>query len=329
MGLSSHQHKRIISSNSFNFIEIMKLSLDALLVLDAIARNGSFARAAGELHRVPSALTYTVQQLEADLGVMLFDRSGRKAILTPAGHELLNEGRVLLRAAGDLECRIQQVAKGWETELRIAVDTIIDPQSLFPLVERFTTEDAGTRIRLSTEVFGGAWDALQSSRADLIIGASVEAPAGGGYATLPMGRWQWVFAAAPTHPILDESGPLTETVIARYRAVSVADTSRSAPPRTIGLLSGQDVLTVSSMTDKLAAQIRGLGVGFLPKHLAAPALQHGELVALTVMLPRPDSHIGAAWRFNRTGRALRWFVTQLEDPTTAASIMGTTPVGTP
>ena len=323
MGLPGRQDKRIISINSFNFIELMKLSLDALLVLDAIARNGAFARAAEELHRVPSALTYTVQQLEADLGVVLFDRSGRKAILTPAGHELLNEGRVLLRAAGDLECRIQQVAKGWETELRVAVDTIIDPQMLFPLIERFAAEDAGTRIRLSTEVFGGAWDALQSARADLIIGASVEAPPGGGYATLPMGRWQWVFAAAPSHPILKESGPLTETVIARYRAVSVADTSRSTPPRTVGLLSGQDVLTVASMTDKLAAQIRGLGVGFLPKHLAAAALKRGQLIPLTVLLPRPDSQIGAAWRSNRTGRALRWFVSQLEDAKIAASIMGT------
>jgi len=323
MGLSSSERKRIISSESFKFTELMKLSLDGLLVLDAIARNGAFARAAAELHRVPSALTYTVQQLEADLGVDLFDRSGRKATLTAAGHELLNEGRVLLRAAADLECRIQQVAKGWETELRIAVDTIIDPQSLFPLIERFTAEDAGTRIRLSTEVFGGGWDALQSARADLIVGASIEAPSGGGFATLPLGGVQWVFAAAPTHPITREPGKLTETVIARYRAVSVADTSRNTPPRTIGLVSGQDVLTVASMTDKLAAQIRGLGVGFLPKHLAAPALKRGQLVALTALSPRPDSHIGAAWRSNRTGRALRWFVSQLEDPVIAASVMGT------
>ena len=57
----------------------MKLSLDGLLVLDAIARKGSFAAAAEELHRVPSAITYTVQKLEQDLGVTLFDRSGHRA----------------------------------------------------------------------------------------------------------------------------------------------------------------------------------------------------------------------------------------------------------
>jgi DNA-binding transcriptional LysR family regulator len=91
----------------------MRLSLDALLVLDAIERKGSFAAAADELHRVPSAITYTVQKLEEDLDVQLFDRRGHRAKLTPAGRELLSEGRHLLRAAGDIESRVKRVATGW------------------------------------------------------------------------------------------------------------------------------------------------------------------------------------------------------------------------
>lgn len=298
----------------------MRLTLDALNALDAIARNGSFARAAAELNRVPSALTYTMQQLESDLGVSLFSREGRRATLTPAGHELLNEGRVLLRAAADIECRIQQVAKGWETELRIAVDTIIAATALYPLVAQFTDEQSGTRIRISTEVLGGTWDALASGRADLIIGAGLDAPSGGGFATLPLGQWQWVFAAAPGHPIHAETGALAESTLTRYRAISVADSSRHAPPRTIGLISGQDVLTVATMRDKLAAQIAGLGVGFLPRHLAAHALARGELVELKVAMPRPDSPFCAAWRASRTGRALRWFAQELQRPEVIARL---------
>src|SRR5205809_5280043 len=103
----------------------MKLSLESLQVLDAIDRKGSFAGAADDLHRVPSAITYSVRQLEESLGVGLFDRTGHRAVLTEAGRELLSEGRRLLQAAADLECRVQQVAKGWESELRIAIDTII------------------------------------------------------------------------------------------------------------------------------------------------------------------------------------------------------------
>ena len=65
----------------------MSLTLESIEVLDAIARRGSFAQAALELGRVPSALTYTVRRLEEDLDVLLFDRRGHRAKLTPAGSE--------------------------------------------------------------------------------------------------------------------------------------------------------------------------------------------------------------------------------------------------
>src|SRR6478735_4278468 len=100
----------------------MALSLDALAVLDAIDRRGSFAAAAVELDRVPSAITYTVRRLEDALDVLLFDRRGHRARLTPAGRELLESGRRLLASAAAIETRVQRVATGWEAELRIAVD---------------------------------------------------------------------------------------------------------------------------------------------------------------------------------------------------------------
>ncbi len=65
------------------------ITLDALEVLDAIDRKGSFAAAANELFRVPSAISYTVQKLEQDLDVVLFRKEGRKAVLTEAGKVLL------------------------------------------------------------------------------------------------------------------------------------------------------------------------------------------------------------------------------------------------
>jgi DNA-binding transcriptional LysR family regulator len=300
----------------------MRLSLDGLQVLDAIDRKGSFAAAAAELHRVPSAITYTVRQLEQDLDVLLFDRRGHRAKLTAAGFELLNEGRQLLRAAADLECRIQQVARGWETELRIAVDTIIGPEKLLLLVEAFYRVASGTRIRIMTEVLGGSWDALASARADLVIGASGDAPSGGGFATMPMGRVQFVFVAAPSHAINHEPLPLAESTITRFRAVSVADSARNLMPRTIGLLSGQDVLTLPSMSAKVAAHIAGLGVGFLPLALAEREARAGRLNILPVDIAKPAGDALIAWRPNRTGKALRWFLAQLEAPAMIDMLMG-------
>ncbi|HUL55837.1 MAG TPA: LysR family transcriptional regulator, partial [Usitatibacter sp.] len=69
----------------------MRISLESLQVIDAIDRKGSFAAAAEDLHRVPSAVTYSVRQLEEALGIELFDRSGHRAVLTDAGRELLAE----------------------------------------------------------------------------------------------------------------------------------------------------------------------------------------------------------------------------------------------
>ncbi len=138
----------------------MRLTLDALTVLDAIDRKGSFAAAAEELHRVPSAMTYAVQKLEEDLDVLLFDRSGHRAQLTEAGKQLLSEGRHLLHAAAELEARVKRVATGYEVELRIAVDDVIPMERLYPLFGEFYVQDCGTRLRILMEVYGGAWDAL-------------------------------------------------------------------------------------------------------------------------------------------------------------------------
>jgi DNA-binding transcriptional LysR family regulator len=309
----------------------MRISLDALQVLDAIERKGSFAGAAEELHRVPSAITYTVQQLEQDLDVLLFDRSKHRASLTAAGHELLSEGRHLLRAAADLECRIQQVATGWETELRIAITTLFGAEALLPLVDAFYREHAaadapdraGTRIRILEEVLGGNWDALVSGRADLVVGSSSEMPTGGGYASLPLMQMPFAFVAAPTHPICNEKMPLSEATIMKYRSVSIADTSRNLPPRTLGVLEGQDVLTVPTTPAKIAAHVAGLGVGYLPKHVAAPEVKAKRLKILPTEVARADIALTVIWRANRTGKALRWFAKKLEDPLVVAQLLMT------
>lgn len=290
----------------------MPLSLESIQVIDSIDRNGSFSAAGQELHRVPSAITYSVQQIEQDLDVLLFDRTGHRAVLTEAGRELLREGRHLLRAAADLECRVQQVAKGWEAELRIAVDTIIGAERLFPLVDEFYRQNAGTRLRLSTEVLAGNWDALASGRADLVVGASGDTPPGG-YSTRKLGHLEFLFVAAPSHPIHQEPLPLSEPAIQRYRAVSVGDTSRLLPARTTGLLSGQDVLTVPSMSAKVTAHVMGLGVGWLPRHLAQREIESGRLKDLATEISKPGSDVVLAWRPQHAGKALKWFLKRLDD----------------
>lgn len=293
----------------------MRLSLDALLVLDAIARKGSFAAAADELHRVPSAITYAVQKLEQDLDVLLFDRRGHRATPTAAGRELLDEGRHLLRAAEALEARVKRVATGWEAELKIACDDIIPPRAMLDLAAEFCGGERGTRLRLLTEVLGGCWDALMTGRADLVIGAPGDGPAGGGYTTRPLGEVEWVFAVAPGHPLARLPEPLGSNDILAHRMVTVADSSRNLPPRTTGLLSGQETLTVDDLHAKLLAQRMGLGVGNLPRHLAEEEAAAGRLVIKRTEEPRVNTALYFAWRTGHQGKALQWFVRHLQQET--------------
>ena len=303
----------------------MRISLDALQVLDAIDTRGSFAAAAEALHRVPSALTHAIQKLENDLAVTLFVREGRRAVLTPAGRLLLEEGRHLLNAAGELECRVKRISTGWEHELRIAVEAVLDLNALWPVIAAFYKELSGTRLRLTTEVLGGCWDALATRRADLAIGAPGDMPPGGGYRTRLLGRSQPVFAVAPSHPLAKVREPLPAAEILKHRAVVIADTSRQLLARTAGLLSGQDTLVVPDFAAKLAAQVAGLGVGHLPLPLAAPAIAAGRLVAKRTVETGPGLPLHLAWRSDHEGRALEWFLEKLEDEGLLARLLGAAP----
>lgn len=293
----------------------MRLTLEALETLDAIEEQGSFARAAEALHRVPSAVTYTVQKLESDMGVALFDRSGRRARLTSAGRVLLERGRELLRQAESLENSVKRAAHGWETQLLLAVDELIPLENLFPVISGFDALMTGTRLRFTQEIFGGAWDALIDRRADLSIGAAGDAPQGYGLVTRRLGTVRFVFTCAPHHPLAEVPEPLPASLIARYRSVAAADSSRRLPTRSGGIQPGQEVLVVPTVAAKIAAQIAGLGVGFLPEYLARPHLETGRLLARQVEHPREPTVLHVAWRGGEEGRALQWFRERiLEEP---------------
>lgn len=297
------------------------LTLDALRVIEAIARRGSFAAAAGELHRVTSAVSYTVQKLEEDLGVELFDRSGHRARLTATGELVVSRGRELLAAAGQLASDARAVASGWEQQLTIALDLVYPEELLIPLIARFYAEngagEAGveggqregdaTDIRISGEILGGAWDALESGRADLAIAPGF-APLPG-FHTQPLDRVPFVLVAAPAHAIFTEAEPLTAWD--NYRAIAVADTSRQRAPRSIRVGKRQSTLTVSSFAAKSAALEAGLGIGGMPEPLVRAQLADGRLRTLSV---EPDyAEVVLAWPNRPGGKARQWFLDVLPE----------------
>lgn len=297
---------------------MLKLSLDALQILDAIDRRGSFAAAGKALHKVPSTISYTVAKLEEDLGVQLFDRVGPRAHLTPAGEALLEEGRHLLRAARELEMRVRRVASGWEAELTVAVDSMFVPALLAEDVRAFNAVAEQTRMRLITESLSGTWEALLDRRADLLVGAAGEGPSGGGYVVEPMGVVRFVFAVSPSHPLAAAPEPLGREQLATHCAIAVADSARLLLPRTVGLLMGQETVTVPDMVSKFRLQCAGLGFGFLPEPYVQQAVRDGRLVIKRVEEPKPDETFWLAWRTGEEGAALRWWRERMQRPAVLA-----------
>ncbi|OXC72705.1 LysR family transcriptional regulator [Caballeronia sordidicola] len=292
----------------------MNLSFEVLRVLDAIDRTGTFAKAAETLNKVPSSLTYLVGKLELELGVNLFDRTGRRATLTHAGRVVVGEGRRLLQAAEDLECKAKRIQHGWESELHVAIDEIIPFEFLWNHVSEFYKLKLDTHLYLSREVLGGSWDALLTHRADLIVGAAGDPPPIPNVTARPIGSLRHVFVVAPHHPLASVREPLTQDMVARHRVVAIGDTSRKLAPRTIAIGDNQEIMTVSTLEAKLAAQIRGLAVGTIPECLAAGPLSQGELVSKEVLGMRHITHFYLAWRSDEMGKALSWWVDQLNQP---------------
>lgn len=300
------------------------LTPDALAMLQTIASAGSFAAAARALGLVPSALTYRVRQIEDVLDVLLFDRSSRQARLTEAGAELMREGQRLLHEIDTVANRVRRVATGWEPQLTLAVDSVIARNTVLDLCEAFYAIAPPTRLKIREEVLSGTLEALVTGQADLAIGVATQSGAVRGLQVQVLGKMRFVYAMAPHHPLAQAAEPLADALVQQHRAVAVADSAQRANV-TMGLLGGQDVLTVPSMRAKLEAQLRGLGCGFLPDNLARPYIETGRLVERRVQQPERVVDIGYAWLAPTTGlglgRGLQWWLQQLESPATRAALL--------
>ncbi|AGS64234.1 LysR family transcripitonal regulator [Salmonella enterica subsp. enterica serovar Pullorum str. S06004] len=278
------------------------LTLEALRVMDAIDRRGSFAAAADELGRVPSALSYTMQKLEEELDVVLFDRSGHRTKFTNVGRMLLERGRVLLEAADKLTTDAEALARGWETHLTLVTEALVPTPAFFPLIDRLAAK-ANTQLSLITEVLAGAWERLEQGRADIVIAPDMHFRSSSEINSRKLYSLMNVYVAAPDHPIHQEPEPLSEVTRVKYRGVAVA-------VLTVQLLDKQPRLTVSTIEDKRQALLAGLGVATMPYSMVEQDIAEGRL---RVVSPESTSEIDIimAWRRDSMGEAKAWCLREI------------------
>lgn len=292
----------------------------SLEVVDAVARSGSFTAAAAELHRVPSAISYTVRQLEEWLAVPLFERRHRDVVLTDAGRVFVQEGRGVIKKMLATRRQCQQVANGWRGQINIAVDRIVKPQRTRQLVVDFYRHFPDMELHLSPEVFNGVWDALADGRVDVAIGATQAIPVGGRFAFRDMGALNWRCVVGASHPLAQHKDQvISEEAIREWPSLVLEDTSRALPKRTTWTLDNQRRLVVPDWESAFDCLSAGLCVGMVPGHFAHPLLKEKALHELQLTSSFPDSPCCVSWSEQQASPALSWLLDYLGESDTLNS----------
>ena len=288
-------------------------TFDQLKIFLACVERGSFSAAARKLGRSQSVVSESIAQLEQQLGVSLFDRSGRLPTLTDEGRALLSDARALAHGVDGFKARARSLSEGMEPELSVAIDSLYPLDWLTEAVAEFRREFPGTPLRLQMDVLGAVLQPLMDAQCDLaVIGPQPELP--DGVLSEHMLHVPAVTVVAPEHPLAAHRGLIPRELTEQH--VQLVSTDRS------GLTSGRDYDVLSPLTWRLAgvgvkhAFLRaGFGWGHMPRPQVEADIEQGLLQTIQVEgFPFGASQypIRAAYRKDTPpGRVARWFLQRL------------------
>lgn len=254
------------------------LTLDQMRSFVAVVDSGSFRAAAARLSRVQSGVSVAIANLETQLGVLLFDRSGHRPVQTAEGQALLANARDILLRVDAMRARARGMGEGVELELAISVDTlfpmdlvgaaIVGMRESFPLVT----------IRVASETLGGPLAALKDRRSDLsiMVGEDFRDPR---ISFQALSSVRHVAVVAPAHPLAGAAGALGIPELADHLQIVQSDPSEMSQGRDFGVISPQ-TCRVNTQGTKHALIAAGLGWGRLPDWQIRRDLDEGRLVRL-------------------------------------------------
>ncbi len=291
-----------------------RLTLDQLRILTAVAETGSFSAAARRLGRVQSAVSQSVQALEATLGVLLFDRSERTPKLSDAGRALLVDAQQILRSTEGLRAHAESIAAEVEPELSLAVDAVLPEDPLRASLKALSHEFPHLPVTLFTEGLGGAEQRLRDRVARLGI-----------YVPLPVQRSSeligeflaanpMVPVVATDHALAREPSPLGRDIIERYVQLVLTDRTPLSEGFQ-GNVLGLRIWRFADMHTRLQYLLDGFGWCYMPVHLVHAHISAGRLKRLDIA-----EHRGRDFSFplhvmhersRPPGRAGRWLIAEL------------------
>ncbi|KIE19216.1 transcriptional regulator [Vibrio sinaloensis] len=285
-------------------------SQSSLELVDTVARLESFTAAAEVLHKVPSAISYSIRQIEQELDVVLFKRLPRKVELTPAGELFLTQARTMLRQMEEVKAQTRRVAQGWKKTLKLTLDNVVKLERLKPLIEDFYQTFPNAELQINMEVFNGSWEAISQGRADIVVGATSAIPVGGDFEVKAMGLLDWAFVMSSSHACVKQQY-LTEEFVSQFPAICLDDTSSVLPKRHTVHYPKQRRLLLPNWYSAIECLKHGVGVGYMPRHIAQPLITEGILVEKILPEDKPLSHCCLVWRKDENHKMIQWMVDYL------------------
>ena len=260
------------------------LTLDQMRTFVTVADSGSFRAAANRLYRVQSGVSVAIGNLEAQLGVLLFDRSGHRPVLTPEGKVLLSNARDILLRVDALRAKARGLGDGLELELPICVDTLFPIHEVGLAIAQVRATYPSVTFRVAVEPLGGPQLALKEKRCTLaiMVGEDFRDPRITFEALCSVAQ---VAVVAAEHPLARQGISHTSGVMefADHLQIVLSDPSQVSEGRDFGVVSPQ-TCRVSTQDAKHGLILAGVGWGRLPLWLVKRDLDEGRLVRLSTNL---------------------------------------------
>jgi DNA-binding transcriptional LysR family regulator len=254
-------------------------TLDQLQVLLAVERAGSFAAAARHLNRATSAITYAIDNLEAQLGLRLFDRvATRKPILTEAGRAVLAEARSIARGVDLLRAKVKGLQAGLEAQVSLVVDVLLPTARLVDALQAFQAEFPTVALRLHVEALGAVTQLVLDRTATIGIGGPLN-PAVAGTERIAVGGEQMVPVAAPFHPLAVGHGKHKPGAARDHVQLVLTDRSSLTAGRDFGVIA-VNTWRLGDLGSKHALLLAGAGWGGMPEPTVRNDIAAGRLVRL-------------------------------------------------
>ena len=291
------------------------VSLDQLRTFIAAVDEGSFSAASRKLLRAQSVISETVSNLEDQIGVPLFDRSGRYPKLTPAGVVLLADARNIITGVDLLKARAKGMAAGLEPELSVVVDVFYPIDAITEVARAFRVQYPGVAFRVYVEALGAAIEPVLDGRCSVgIVGSLPQIP--DMLTSERLSSVALLMVAASDHPLTKHKGKIPRESLSKHTQIVLTDRSDLSSGREMGVMSP----TTWRLADLFAKHhflLNGLGWGGMPLHVVQRDLDEGRLAVLRIEDVPPEGlplAMSAVWQTKSPpGPAGRWFIERLKE----------------